>query len=146
MLTSRQSQMTLDTQARQVALNFPGGSLTATKGLLEAVFGPDLTGAGESVTTSTVSVSGHSRVRVIGGPATSVGSYNYARKKYPSSVAGGAAGGEAIALLVNGSYWTARLTGSHQAFADFLTGASFFLSGALFWRSERGTQYGPFGG
>lgn len=138
--------MALDTQARKVALNFPGGSLTATRGLLEAIWGPNLTGAGESVTTSTISVSGHSRVRVIGQAGVSVAASNYVRKKYPTAVNGGAAGGEAIALLVGGRYWTARLSGSHQDFADFLVGTSFFQNAPLFWRSEKGTQYGPFGG
>jgi hypothetical protein len=137
--------MALDPKTTQIALNFPGGSLTAKVGLLEAMFGPNLTGAGESVTTSTVSVTGHSRVRVIGGPGKEVGAFNYVRKKYPSAVNGGAAGGEPIALKVNGKYWTARLSGSHQDFNDFLTGASFFLNEAFFWRSERGTGYGPFG-
>jgi hypothetical protein len=137
--------MALDTKARKVAMNYPGGTLTASMGLLEAIFGPNLTGAGDAVTTSTVSVGGHTRVRVIGGPGKTVSGYNYARKKYPIAVNGGAAGGEPIALLVNGKYWTARLSGSHQGFADFLKGASFYLSSPLFWRSERGTQYGPFG-
>jgi hypothetical protein len=138
--------MALDPQARKVALNFPGGSLTATRGLLEAIYGPNLTGAGESVTTKAVSVSGHSRTRVIGGPSKNVAGSSYTLKKYPTAVNGGAAGGEAIALLVSGKYWTARLSGSHQAFADFLTGTSFYQNAPLFWRSERGTQYGPFGG
>lgn len=138
--------MALDSKARKIALNFPGGSLTATQGLLEAIFGPDLTGAGDSVAASTISVSGHSRVRVIGGPSKTIGAFNYSRQKYPTAVNSGAAGGEPIALLVDGKYWTARLSGSHQEFAAFLSGASFFLSGALFWRSEKGTQYGPFGG
>jgi hypothetical protein len=138
--------MALDPQARKVALNFPGGSLTATRGLLEALYGPNLTGAGEAVTTKTVSVSGHSRTRVIGGDSKNVAGSSYTLKKYPTAVNGGAAGGEAIALLVGGKYWTARLSGSHQNFADFLTGTSFFQSAPLFWRSERGTQYGPFGG
>jgi hypothetical protein len=138
--------MALDPKARKVALNFPGGSLTATRGLLEEIYGPDLTGAGGTSVPSTVSVSGHSRTRVIGGPSTSVGGSNYVRNKFPTTVNGGAAGGEAIALLVGGSYWTARLSGSHQAFASFLQGASFFQNAPLFWRSEKGTQYGPFGG
>lgn len=138
--------MALDDKARKVALNFPGGSLTATRGLLEAVYGPNLTGAGATVTTATISVSGHSRKRVIGGEATSVAATNYTRKKYPTAVNGGAAGGEAIALLVGGRYWTARLSGSHQDFADFLVGSSFYQNAPLFWRSEKGTQYGPFGG
>jgi hypothetical protein len=138
--------MALDPKARKVALNFPGGSLTATRGLLEAIYGPDLTGAGGTSVPVTVSVSGHSRTRVIGGPSTSVAGSNYVRNKFPTNVNGGAAGGEAIALLVGGRYWTARLSGSHQAFAGFLQGASFFQNAPLFWRSEKGTQYGPFGG
>lgn len=138
--------MALDDKARKVALNFPGGSLTATRGLLEAVFGASLTGAGQEVTESTISVSGHSRVRVIGGAASSIAATNYTRKKYPTAVNGGAAGGEAIAMLVGGRYWTARLSGSHQDFADFLVGSEFAQNVPLFWRSEKGTQYGPFGG
>jgi hypothetical protein len=138
--------MALDPKARKVALNFPGGSLTATRGLLEAIYGPNLTGAGESVTTSTISVSGHSRVRVIGGPSTSVAANSYVRTKFPTAVNGGAAGGEPIALLVGGKYWTARLSGSHQDFATFLRTSSFFQNAPLFWRSEKGTSYGPFGG
>ena len=138
--------MALDPKARKIALNFPGGSLTATRGLLEQIYGTDLTGAGGTSVPSTVSVSGHSRTRVIGGPSTSVAGSNYVRNKFPTTVNGGAAGVEAIALLVGGRYWTARLSGSHQAFASFLQGASFFQNAPLFWRSEKGTQYGPFGG
>jgi hypothetical protein len=138
--------MALDDKARKIALNFPGGSLTATRGLLEAVFGVGLTGAGQRMTESSVSVSGHSRTRVIGGSSTNVAASSYTRKKYPTTVNGGAAGGEAVALLVGGRYWTARLSGSHQDFAAFLAGADFYNDHTLFWRSEKGTQYGPFGG
>lgn len=137
--------MALDPQARKIALNFPGGSLVATKGLLEVIFGGDLNGAGEQVTTSEVTVSGHSRVRVIGEPSVSVSGSTYVKKKYPKTMSGGAAAGEPIYLLVNGKYWTARLQGSGQNFSDFLTGASFFLDGALFWKSTRGSIFGPFG-
>ena len=138
--------MTLDPKAREIALNFPGGSLVAKRGLLEAIFGIDMTGAGGQVTTSTISVSGHSRTRVIGGASTSVAATTYVRKKYPTSVNGGAAGGEPVALLVGGKYWTARLTGSHQKFNDFLQGSSFYMTEALLWKSERGKGYGPFNG
>ena len=132
-------------QAKKIALNFPGGSLTATKGLLEAIFGPNLTGAGENVTVGTVTVSGHSRTRVIGGPSTAVGGYSYTNKKYPTTVNGGASGGKVVMLLVGGKYWRARLSGSQQNFADFCAGASFFFDGAFFFKSERGKGYGPFG-
>ena len=137
--------MAIDLKAKKVALNFPGGSLTASKGLLEAMFGPKLTGAGENVTVGTITVSGHSRTRVIGGPSTAVGGYSYTDKKYPTTVSGGASGGKVVMLLVGGKYWTARLSGSLQNFADFITGTSFFFNGAFFFKSERGTTFGPFG-
>jgi hypothetical protein len=136
--------MALDPNARKVALNFPGGTLTASRGLLSALFGPNLTGAGASGDPITVSVGGHTRTRVIGGDSISVSGTSYVRKKYPVSVAGGAAGGEAIKILVSGKDWTARLSGSHQALNDFLAGSSFFLDEAAFWQSEKGTKYGPF--
>jgi hypothetical protein len=137
--------MAIDLKAKKVALNFPGGSLTATKGLLEAIFGPNLTGAGEQATVGTITVSGHSRTRVIGGPSTAVGGYSYTNKKYPTTVNGGASGGKVVMLLVGGKYWRARLNGSHQNFADFCTGASFFFDDAFFFKSERGKGFGPFG-
>lgn len=137
--------MPADLQAKKVALNFPGGSLTATKGLLEAIFGPNLTGAGADVTVGTVTVSGHSRTRVIGGPSTTVSGYSYTDKKYPTTQNGGAAGGKVVMLLVGGKYWTGRLSGSYQNFADFITGTNFAFSGAFFFKSERGTTFGPFG-
>jgi len=137
--------MVFDPKARIVSMNFKGGSVSAELGLLEAVFGADLADVATQPENSTVSVGGHSRVRVIGGPSKAVGSYNYARKKYPSSQGAGGAGGEAIAFLENGKWWTARLTGSHQSFNTFLSDAgATSAAGTIFWKSEKGTKYGPF--
>lgn len=137
--------MAADLKGMKVALNFKGGSLTATRGLLEAMFGSNLSGAGSDVTVGTVSVSGHSRTRVIGGSSVAVSGYSYTDKKYPTTVSGGASGGKVVKLLVGGTYWTARLSGSLQNFADFISGKSIASDGAFFFKSERGTTYGPFG-
>lgn len=136
--------MTFDPKARKVALNFAGGSVTAELGLMEAVFGEELTGAAMAPDEGTVSVSGHSRTRVIGGPSTSVASYDYTRKKYPSSQNSGPAGGEPIAILSDGKFWTARLSGSHQSFNTFLSNVGEAGGGPIIWRSEKGKAYGPF--
>jgi hypothetical protein len=137
--------MTLDPLARKLAMNFPGGTLTASLGLLRAIWGPDLGGQAAAPAVVSVSVSGHTRQRVIGGPTKTISANTYSRKKYPVGSSAGAAGGEAIALQVNGKWWTARLSGSHQAFCDFLVGSTFYQNAPLFWRSERGSSYGPFG-
>lgn len=133
----------MDPLARKVSIGFPGGSLTATRGLLIELFGEELANTAAPVASS-VSVNGHTRVRVIGGDATSVGSYSYGRKKYPTGSAGGGSGGEPIRFLVGADYWTARLSGSHQALNDWLASGPGSGASSLIYKSEKGTTYGPF--
>ena len=124
-------------------MGFPGGSLSASRGLLVALFGPELVNASQTGTAS-VSVQGHSRTRVIGGPSISVSATSYNRKKFPSARSNGGAGGEAIRMLVAGDWWTARLTGSHQDFNAWLEGSNWGSGNTALWRSEKGSKYGPF--
>lgn len=135
--------MASDPLARKISIGFPGGSLTATRGLLEALFGENLVNA-DQYGTATVSVDGHSRTRVIGGPSTAVGAHTYTKKKFPTGQRGGGAGGESIQFLYQGDWWTARLSGSHQALNDWLSTSPGASTQALQWRSEKGTPYGPF--
>lgn len=135
--------MAVDPKARKLSIGFPGGSLTATRGLLEALFGVTLVNASQ-YGQSNISVQGHSRTRVIGGASTPVAAHNYVAKKYPTGQRGGGAAGEPIQLLYGGDWWTARLTGSHQALNDWLSTSPGSGTQALQWRSEKGTPYGPF--
>lgn len=136
--------LSMDALARKVSIGFPGGSLTATRGLLEALFGPELVSSAVPP-VATVEVASHSRVRVIGGDATAVGAHSYSRKKYPTGQRGGGSGGEAIRFLVGSDYWTARLSGSHQALNDWLASSPGSVGGPIMYRSEKNTPYGPFG-
>lgn len=114
--------MATDRKARKFSLTWDGGYLTTTVGLLEALYGQDFmqkVGAGKA---KTISVKGHTRTRVIGGPAKTIGSYDYSMVKYPRTVSGGAAGGQPIQIEHGGAWWTARLGGSVQDFKAFLTG------------------------
>jgi hypothetical protein len=135
--------MATDPNARMISLGFPGGSLTANRGLLTALFGPDLIAVQETQQIS-VGRQAHSRVRVIGGDSTNVRSTTYVRKRYPSASAQAAQGGEPISLFYNGDWWTARLSGSHQDFNDWLKSSTWGTGTAALWRSEKGTKYGPF--
>ena len=139
--------MAADKQARKLTLNYPGGSVRGAAGLLVAVFGDTKIDAAMQGTSKTISVSGHTRVRVIGGPGKAIAGSSYVRKRYPSGQAGGPAGGEAIKILAAGDWWTLRLTGNHESFNDFLGGLvdpDEAGSNAIWWKSERGTSYGPF--
>jgi hypothetical protein len=114
--------MATDPKARRFSLTWADGYLTASVGLLEALYGPDFSnkvGAGQS---KTISVKGHTRQRRIGGPTTTVGTYDYNMIEYPRRVSGGAAGGQPIRIEAGGSWWTARLGGSVQDFKAFLAG------------------------
>lgn len=135
--------MAVDSEARKLTIGFNGGSLTATKGLLSALFGPDLVQQASDETIA-VAVRSHQRFRVIGGDSTSVASSNYSRKRYPQGGKSASAGGEPIRLFVDGDWWTARLSGSHQSFNAFLRSSSWGSGENAIWKSERGTSYGPF--
>lgn len=135
--------MATDPNARKISIGFPGGSITATRGLLTAIFGPDLVAQAEAEQIS-VSRKSHTRVRVIGGDSTSVGATSYAVKRYGAAPSNGGAGGEAIAMMYQGDWWTARLSGSHQDFNSWLKNSTWASGVAAMWRSEKGTKYGPF--
>lgn len=135
--------MAVDPLARRLTVGFPGGSLNAARGTLEALFGEDLVQQSVAATVS-VTRRTHNRTRVIGGASTSVASATYSRTKYPQGSSDGAAGGEPIRLFIDGDWWTARLSGSHQDFNAFLEDAQWASGKNAIWKSERGTPYGPF--
>lgn len=135
--------MAADPKALSQTINYDGGSLTMTVGALEDLFGTNnalLTGTS---TSKSVAVKAHSRTRVIGGASTSVSAYNYTFKQWPTSEANNAAGGTVVLLRWNDSNgdWTGRVTGSFSDLGEFLNSNS---TKAVSFRSERGTNYGPF--
>lgn len=133
---------------RVYTVNFQnGGALTATRGLLDAIFAAGMLTTGScNAPTNTVSVKSHSRTRVIGLPSTTVSSYSYSLKAYPTTNKNARQGGEPISLRVNGEWWTARLSGSHQNFMEWLCANTSSLAvDELYWKSQHGTNYGPVG-
>jgi hypothetical protein len=132
--------MATDPRARRFSLTWDGGYLTTTVGLLEALYGNDFmdnVGAGAA---RTVSVKGHTRRRVIGGPTKTIASYDYNVIDYPRRVAGGAAGGQPIKIQHNGTWWTARLGGSVQDFKQYLAGVGSPQTAFVFM-TEKGGIY-----
>ena len=132
-----------DQKARNLTLNYPGGSLTMTIGALEALFGEDAEILTPVPETETVTVKSHSRTRVIGGPVTNVTGYSYENIQWPTSQANNAAAGDAVLLTWDNSdgSWTGRVTGAFAALGVFLSANS---PKSVVFRSERGTKYGPF--
>ena len=133
----------MDPLATRQTINYTGGSLTMTVGALQSLFGDALDGLTSVAEDNTVTVTGHSRTRVIGGTTTAVSGHTYTYKQWPTSESGQAAGGAVVYMSWPGSSgsWTARITGSFADFGTFLQDQS--PSGVTFV-SQRGTKYGPF--
>lgn len=135
--------MAADPKAVRQTINYTGGALEMTIGALEDLFGASNALLTATPTTQSVAVKAHSRTRVIGGASTSVGAYNYSYKQWPTSEANNAAGGDVVIMRWENSNgdWTGRVTGSLSALGDFLNTNS---TKAVYFRSEKGTNYGPF--
>ena len=132
-----------DQPTREATLNYTGGSLTASRGVVARMFkDPKFVSACATVTTERERAS-HTRTPYVGGPITIVNRSTWTETKYPSQTKSIAAGGEPIQVKLGGEWWTARLSGNHTAFMDFLCESADGLTEAISWRSARGTLYGP---
>ena len=126
-------------------INFEGGSLTAARGVFLAMFDAENDISACQSTDVTRKRSSHFRTAYVGAPPKSVKEANWTQKKFQSQTKSVAAGGEAIQLRINGEWWTARLSGTHEALMTFLCDNAGDLKDVISWRSERGTLYGPIG-
>ena len=90
-------------------------------------------------------VPGHQRVRVIGGPTSSVRTYTRSYTKWPTSQASNSAAGKVCRMRWEGSegWWTARYTGAAADLGSFLKASA---AKAVEFVTARGTEYGPFKG
>lgn len=135
--------MAVDPLAKEISIGFTGGSISATRGLLQALFGPTLTNPAIGIPQQ-VTRNQHPRIRVIGGGSTEVQASITNRIKYPSGSSNGGAGGEPIRFVLGAKEWTARLTGSHSKFNEFLEAGNWTGTQSILWKSEKGKSYGPF--
>lgn len=135
--------MAVDPEARKITVNYDGGSIYMTIGALKSLLGPNYDNLVSQPRDVTVEVDGHPRTRIIGGPSVQVAGHTYTYKQWPTSESGTADGGSVVLVSWSGSdgEWTARVTGS---FADFGTFLQTNAQAPSFFRSQRGTKYGPF--
>jgi len=135
--------MALDPNARDITINYDGGSITLPIGNAKSLFGDDYDDVVGKPDTITSKVAEHPRTRVIGGPSTTVKEHNRTYDQWPTSLANGAAGGKVVYMEWEGSEgsWTARVTGAMADLGTFLRTAAPKL---VVFRTARGTKYGPF--
>ena len=129
---------------RDYTISFPGGSLTASKDVLTSMFEKDnLPNTCEPEEKLVLSqavnmdpLSGRHRVSDRAG-LTATRSRTTAMAATPKLQPVNQS-----RFLINNSYWTARLVGSHQAFMDYLcTQKAALVDGFTYWQSAKGSPY-----
>ena len=132
-----------DMDAKQITLNYTGGSIEMSVGNAKSIFGEDFKDLNPDPEEVTVSVKSHSRIRVIGGDSKTISAYNYTYKQFPTSLCNGAGAGTVIYMSWTGSdgQWTGRVSGSMADASDYFRTNT---TKTLTFRTKRGTEYGPF--
>ena len=128
---------------RNYTISFPGGSLTATKDVLQSMFEDGNLFDTCSPEKREVSRRGYNWTSYPGSSDSRVvAPTTYTLKNYSNGGNSRAAAGEPIKVLINNSFWTARLQGSHQDFMDFLCdNKSSLRDGFTYWVSQKGSPY-----
>ena len=125
---------------RILTIPYPGGAVSSFGANLKDVFGEKFEGLAIEPENVSVSVRAHSRTRVIGGASTQVSGTTYRLDSWPRQPVDPAAGGTPILMtLSDGEDWTFRISGPFWRFNNFLRDN--MEVDAIFYRSERGTQY-----
>ena len=132
------ANMALD--ERILTIPYEGGAISSYGANLKQVFGDNFDSLAVEPKQISVSVSGHSRTRVIGGSSSQVSAHTYTMQSWPRQPVDPASGGTTILVtLDDGDDWTFRVSGPFWRLNDFLKGN--MMPSNLFYRSERGTKY-----
>jgi len=130
--------------SKESALSYPGGSLSAAYGNLIQT----LNVAGDldacNVNSINVSVSASNPVLKIGGTPITRKAYTYTKKQYNKRNSSLAAAGMPVTIVTDIGSYQARMTGSVQAFAEYICRNSGLLYGTVYMYTDRGAQYGPY--
>lgn len=137
--------MATDMDAKEITLRYDGGSVSMSRGNAKSIFGSDFKGLNPGPEPKEVSVKSHTRVNTIGGAATSVAAYSYQFLSWPRGTASNARAGKVIYMEWEGSDgdFTGRVTGSMAKACSFFAENT---TKTLGFRTQRGTEYGPFAG
>ena len=130
--------------SKETALSYPGGALTSTYGNLIQTVALSSIGFQCNPPTKQVSVTSTSVTRTIGGPSSTRSAYSFTKKQYNKKNSGNAAAGQPVRIVTSVGEYTARLTGSMAALAEFLCANKAAIYDGFSVYSPAGAEYGPF--
>jgi hypothetical protein len=130
--------------AKESAVSFAGGTLTAAYGNLIQTLALGSIGFDCNPPTKSVSVPQATVTRTIGGQSTQRKAYQYTKKQFNKKNSSLAAAGEPVVIRTSVGEYTARLTGSMEALATFLCNNGAAIYDSVYVYSPAGAEYGPF--
>lgn len=133
-----------DRWTKESSISFDGGSLTAAYGNLIQTLNISGLSFNCNPPTKNVSVPPATVTRTIGGATSQRAGYSYTKKQFNKMNSSLSAGGQPITVVTGVGEYTARLTGSLEAFATFLCDNTSVIYDSVYFFSERGASYGPF--
>ena len=118
------------------------GAMTARVGLFKKIFqdGGDIA-AGCDKVDKRVSVRGHNRTRVIGKGSTQITGYSYDVELFPRKNVVFGAGGDEYSCLIDGAWWTFRVSGKQSTFHSYLCSNRSKLNEDFYYKTQRGASY-----
>jgi hypothetical protein len=134
----------LDQWTKERAISFAGGTLTAAYGNLIQTFSLDAIPNNCNPSTKNVTVGPATVTRTIGGASTQRAGYSYVKKQFNKKNSSAGAAGYQVLIVTSVGEYTARLTGSMDAFATFLCDNGQALYDTIRVYSPRGADYGTF--
>ena len=118
------------------------GAMTARVGLFKAIFkeGGDIV-SGCAKEDKTVSVKGHTRTRKIGGASKQISGHTYNVEVFPRKNVSFGKGGADYSCLIDGKWWSFRISGKQSTFHSYLCSNRGQLLADFYYKTERGASY-----
>ena len=118
------------------------GAMTARVGLFKKIFKDGgAIAAGCDKIDNTVSVKGHTRTRKIGGASKQIQGHTYNVETFPRKNVSLAKGGQEYSCLIDGSWWSFRVSGKQSTFHSYLCSNKDKLNEDFYYKSQRGAAY-----
>ena len=118
------------------------GAMNARVGLFKALFkeGDDLA-SGCNKGDKVVSVKTHTRRRKISDEPKTIQGHQYAVEIFPRKNVSFAKGGEEYKVLLDGSWWSFRISGKQSVFHAFLCSNRASLKEDMYYKTQHGASY-----
>ena len=118
------------------------GAMQARVGLFKKIFkdGGEIAAGCDKVDKS-VSVKGHTRTRKIGGATKQIAGHTYNVELFPRKNVSLAKGGQDYSCLIDGTWWSFRVSGKQSTFHSYLCSVRSRLNEDFYYKSERGASY-----